>query len=208
MKKRTYGIIIGLSLVIILSAIDACAWGGGSRGSSSSRGGGYHGGASAGFRGGGYGYHSGYYHGYGYYAGGPYWPYWYGFTPYIGAYVAYLPDDYTTVVVDGAPYYYSGGYYFSPYSDGYVIVPEPAASTAMAPTAPSATDQAQVPISAAQQAQQKSVSGDTTTINIPNSKGGFTPVRLIKHKNGYIGPQGEFYTGHPTVDALKALYGD
>ena len=45
-------------------------------------------------------------------------------------------------------------------------------------------------------------------INIPNSKGGFTPVRLIKHKNGYIGPQGEFYAGHPTVDALKALYGD
>ncbi len=214
MKNKTsclkYGVIVGLGLMVILAPVDASAWGGGSRGGSSARsGGGYHGGGYGGFRGGGYGYHSGYNHGYGYYSGGPYWPYWYGFTPYIGAYVAYLPDDYTTVVVDGAPYYYSGGYYFSPYSSGgYVVVPEPVANDAASAPVASATDQVQAPVSRALQTQPNLASKDTTMINIPNSKGGFTPVRLIKHKNGYIGPQGEFYAGHPTVDALKALYGD
>ena len=44
-------------------------------------------------------------------------------------------------------------------------------------------------------------------INIPNASGGFTAVKLIRHKNGYIGPQGEFYAGHPTVEELKVLYG-
>jgi hypothetical protein len=57
-------------------------------------------------------------------------------------------------------------------------------------------------------AQPKPESKDTATITIPNSKGGFTPVRLVKHNNGYLGPQGEFYAGHPTVDQLKALYGN
>jgi hypothetical protein len=45
-------------------------------------------------------------------------------------------------------------------------------------------------------------------VNVPNSKNGFTPVKLVKQGNGYIGPQGEFYPGHPTVDQLKALYGN
>jgi hypothetical protein len=57
-------------------------------------------------------------------------------------------------------------------------------------------------------AQPKPASHDTTTMNIPNSKGGFTPVRLAKHNNGYIGPQGEFYNGFPTVNQLEVLYGD
>jgi hypothetical protein len=94
-----------------------------------------------------------------------------------------------------------------------VIVPEPVSAAAATSQdqeseatvqAPSSSEADKQPIAA----QSKSASHDTTTINIPNSKGGFTPVRLVKHKNGYIGPQGEFYTGHPTVAALKALYGD
>jgi hypothetical protein len=190
------GLIISLGLIIVLSAIDASAWGG------------HWGGARAEFRG---GYYGGYYHGY--YGAGPYWPYWYGFAPCIGTFVGYLPYGYTTVLVDGTPYYYYGGYYFSPYSNGYMIVPEPESAASatsqdqgVAPVVPPAS-----PAGANKQtmaAQPKSASGDTTIINVPNSKGGFTPVRLIKYKNGYVGPQGEFYAGHPTVDALKALYGD
>jgi hypothetical protein len=141
--------------------------------------------------------------------------------------------------VGGTPYYYCGGYYFRPYSSGYVIVPAPAVSTAAAPApAAAATSQAQgsgqqtssqATVQASQSsdqsnslnsaneepktasgtvAQPKSALKDTATINIPNSKGGFTPVRLVKHNNGYIGPQGEFYAGHPTVEQLKALYGN
>jgi hypothetical protein len=144
--------------------------------------------------------HSGYYRGHyhGYYGWGSYWPYW-----SVGTFMTYLPDDYTTVYVDGIPYYYCYGSYFAPYSNGYMVVP--------APSAPSLDQEAPAPASSDEQslaAPPKSASSDTATINIPNSKGAFTPVRLTKHKNGYLGPQGEFYTGHPTVAALKALYGD
>ena len=218
MKKKTYVMIIGLSLIIMLFAIDTPAKSASSARSSSSsvrsssgfrgaakasvRGGasargGYYRGGYGGFQGGRNYYHSGFSRGYyhGYYGWGSYWPYW-----SIGSYFTYLPDDYTTVYVDGTPYYYCDGSYFTPYSSGYMVVPTPTQDQ-------EATEQAssdEQPIVA----QPKSVSRDTTTINIPNSKGGYTPVRLVKHKNGYIGPQGEFYTGHPTVAALKALYGD
>lgn len=215
MKKKLYGsMIISLSLIIIFSAIDASAWGGGSRGGASARAG-FRGGFYSGFRGGGHYYYPGFYHGYSYgrYGYGPQWPYWYDFAPCIGTFVTYLPDDYTTVIVNGTPYYYAGGYYFTPYSRGYVIVPEPvpAASTTSQAKGAEATAQPSSSSGADQQpvaAQPKSASHDTATINIPNSKGGFTPVVLVKHKDGYTGPQGEFYAGHPTVDELKALYGN
>jgi|GEM_PF-1022763 hypothetical protein len=222
MKKTRFVIIIALGLIIVLFAIDTPAKtsssSGSIRSSSSSsgrssygpgrnysggaakvsaRGGyaGYRGGANGGYYGGGGNHYRGYSRGpyRGYYGWGSYWPYW-----SIGTYVTYIPDDYTTVYVDGTPYYYCDGSYFSPYSNGYIVVPTPEP----------ATDQATVGSDQPIVAQSKSASHDTTTINVPNSKGGFTPVTLIKHKNGYIGPQGEFYNGHPTVAALKALYGD
>jgi len=45
------------------------------------------------------------------------------------------------------------------------------------------------------------------TVNIPNANGGFTSVKLTKFKDGFKGPQGEFYKGHPTVEELRVLYG-
>jgi hypothetical protein len=53
----------------------------------------------------------------------------------------------------------------------------------------------------------KNVSGEEYVINIPNSDGSFTPVKLKKSDNGYIGPQGESYQGHPSIEQLKVLYG-
>ena len=50
-------------------------------------------------------------------------------------------------------------------------------------------------------------SGDIVTVNVPNARGGYTPVKLVKTANGYLGPQGEFYPNHPTVAQLKGLYG-
>lgn len=44
-------------------------------------------------------------------------------------------------------------------------------------------------------------------VNIPNSDGTFTAVKLVKQDNGYVGPQGEYYNSHPTVEQLKVLYG-
>jgi hypothetical protein len=136
---------------------------------------------------------------YGHHGWGSPWPYW-----SVGVYLTYLPDDYTIVNIDGTPYYYCDGSYFASYANGYLVVPAPE---------PSASEDQQAPVQASSGEQQlaavpNSATGDTTTVNVPNSKGGFTSVRLVKQKNGYVGPQGEFYAGHPTVAALKALYGD
>lgn len=117
----------------------------------------------------------------------------------IGAVVDGLPVGYTTVVVGGAPYYYYGGYYYRHYPYGYVVVPTPVVT----PNVVYAPVPAVVPV-AVTQPQGKGV----TTINVPNSKGSYTPVILTQYKNGYIGPQGEYYEGHPTVEQLKVLYGD
>ncbi len=50
-------------------------------------------------------------------------------------------------------------------------------------------------------------SGDTVTINVPNSNGGLTSVVLKRSGNGYIGPQGEYYDQVPSTEQLQAMYG-
>ena len=45
-------------------------------------------------------------------------------------------------------------------------------------------------------------------VEIPNSDGTYTEVKLTKTEGGYNGPQGEFYKGNPTVKQLKILYGE
>jgi hypothetical protein len=184
--KNSYAIIVGLCLLVVSLTYDSTARGG-FRG-----GGGFHGGGSE-FRGGGNFDHG--YHGWG-----------------LGGYTTFLPAEYSTIIVDGNPYYYGDGYYFSPYSSGYIIVPEPIATVVTAPVAQTQATNIQ-PQSLNSEgngttAQSKTESPDTTTINIPNSNGGFTPVALVKHKNGYTGLQGEFYPSHPSINQLKALYGN
>jgi len=49
---------------------------------------------------------------------------------------------------------------------------------------------------------------DTLMINIPNAKGQFSRVKLVRCKEGYLGPQGELYSGYPTVGQLEVLYGE
>jgi len=49
---------------------------------------------------------------------------------------------------------------------------------------------------------------NTVTINITNSNGSITPVRLRKQGVVYVGPRGETYTSLPTEEQLKqAGYG-
>jgi len=50
-------------------------------------------------------------------------------------------------------------------------------------------------------------SGDTVTINVPNSNGGYTVVVLKRSGTGYVGPQGEYYIQLPTASQLQAMYG-
>ncbi len=55
--------------------------------------------------------------------------------------------------------------------------------------------------------QPRETSCCSVTINVPNSNGSYTPVTLVKQGDGYVGPQGEYYPNHPTVEQLKVLYG-
>jgi hypothetical protein len=69
-----------------------------------------------------YGYHGGHYYRH---AG------WWGFGGLVtglavGAYVASLPPEHETIVVDGVPYYYYDGYYYQSGPNGYVVVNPPA----------------------------------------------------------------------------------
>jgi len=112
----------------------------------------------------------------------------------IGALIDALPPKHTTVVVANTPYYYFDNYYYRPSpSGGYIVVPPPV----LAP--PVAT----MPQFAQPQPQNQGV----LTVNIPNSRGGYTAVMLRRSSNGFVGPQGEYYSDNPTVAQLKVLYG-
>ena len=48
---------------------------------------------------------------------------------------------------------------------------------------------------------------NTVTVNITNSNGSVSQVRLRKQGVGYVGPKGEFYDHLPSEDELKPVYG-
>ena len=128
-----------------------------------------------------------------------YRPGWFGFeialnVPPLGIVVSRIPAGYKTVVVGSTPYYYYNHIYYRPCPTGYVVVPAPAA----------ASNVVYVPGNAVVSSPDE----ETVTINIPNVQGSFTPVLLVEKNGGYVGPQGEFYAGSPTVDQLRALYGN
>jgi hypothetical protein len=191
-KLSSFRILIVLCLVLALACSEAYAWGGG-------------------WHGGGRGYH--------YYRGGRWYQHgWFWFDTAVaaltlGALVDTLPPRYTTVVYSGVTYYYSDGYYYRPYDyGGYMVVAPPvmAQPVVVQQQAPVVMQQ-QAPVVEAPQppaAQYQSAQvSDTVTINIPNKRGGYTSVTLKKAGNGYVGPQGEYYSENPTVEQLKTLYG-
>jgi len=74
--------------------------------------------------------------------------------------------------------------------------------------APEVVDQAVPEAPAAIPSQVINSDGDGNFIvNVPNNAGGYTPVRIQKSGNGYVGPQGELYYPFPQISQLKAMYG-
>jgi hypothetical protein len=51
------------------------------------------------------------------------------------------------------------------------------------------------------------ITQDSIIVNLPNNDGTYTVVVLKRSGNGYVGPQGEFYTQLPSNDQLKIMYG-
>ena len=48
---------------------------------------------------------------------------------------------------------------------------------------------------------------NTVTIDITNSNGSISQVKLQKQGPGYVGPRGEYYETLPTEGQLKPVYG-
>ncbi len=113
--------------------------------------------------------------------------------PPIGATVSFLPDGYLTVMIGNNAYYYYGNIFYRPYRTGFIVVAPPVSDTTTIDTLTYATKEA--------------AGGMVFTVNVPNSRGSFNEVKLTQYGKGYLGPQGEYYTGHPTVEELKVLYG-
>jgi len=136
---------------------------------------------------------------------------WFGFDVVvaaltIGAIIDSLPPRHTTVIVGGVPYHYYDGVYYRPYPGGYVVVPAPVVIQPIV-VAPEPAQPAVVTYPG-HVAQPQAQTPEAVTINIPNSRGGYTAITLRKSGNGFIGPQGEYYSEHPTVEQLKTLYGE
>jgi hypothetical protein len=182
LKNKVLVVVVLLLTFTVSYSSSAFAWDGH---------GGYGGHGSYGGRGG-HGDHGHYYYRGGHWYGSGWFWGWFATGLAIGTIVATLPPYYDMVYVRGVPYYYYDGYYYRSSPTGYVVVPAPATTTVV--TAPAVTE-------------PTVTSGETVVINIPNLSGGYTPVTLTKHKTGYIGPQGEYYEGHPTVQQLRVLYG-
>jgi hypothetical protein len=212
---------IWLCLVTLLSASGVFAWGGRhaayDHGSRSFRG-------NSGFYFGSYAYHG--------WIDQPYYSIDFSIVdPPIGSVFGYIPNGSSLIVVDGIGYYYYRGYYLRPCPAGYIVVSPPEVSPPPVQTPPASAQAYSTPsrgqsemskpaqesgaiTSSKTELDSKESSGNAiaigkaVTINIPNSKGGFTAVRLVKYKDGYIGPQDELYPNHPTVDQLRVLYGN
>lgn len=62
-------------------------------------------------------------------------------------------------------------------------------------------------VAAAPAVPETTYSGDSVTVNVPNSNGSYTAVVLKRSGNGYVGPQGEYYDQIPSTQQLQAMYG-
>ncbi|MBF0478957.1 MAG: hypothetical protein HQL26_05705 [Candidatus Omnitrophica bacterium] len=124
--------------------------------------------------------------------------------PPVGAIVRAIPDYYQPVVINGMTYYMNNGVYYLYTTQGYQVVPQPQ-QVFMQPAALMSQPVVQPVVPSSAPAN----SSDVFTVNIPNAQGNYTPV-IIKRAstgNGFVGPQGEFYSEFPKVEQLKEMYG-
>jgi len=129
-----------------------------------------------------------------------YYPYRYPYyaPPYYPRYAVVSSPIYQPILVNGVTYYVNNGVYYIYTQYGYQAVATPAG---VAPVIQAAPVMVTSPVSASTDI------GNSITVNIPNNKGGYTAVVLKKSGNGYIGPQGEFYSEFPKVSQLQTMYG-
>jgi hypothetical protein len=128
----------------------------------------------------------------------------------VGAVVPVVPQGCAPLIVDGVTYYTINGITYMYTSTGYQVVPPPRvvvvnpAPVVVVQPAPIPPPPQRIESVASQTAPV--AADDMFTVNLPNSKGGYTAVALKRSGYGYIGPQGEYYPEFPRVEQLKAMY--
>ncbi len=120
--------------------------------------------------------------------------------PPIGAVVTTIPSEFQPAYINGVTYYVDNGTYYVYTPRGYQVVPQPVAPVGSAPAPAAVPARVAAPPAAAEPEE-------SFTINIPNDKGGSTPVMMRRSGGGFYGPQGEYYSEFPSVKQLKAMYG-
>jgi hypothetical protein len=105
--------------------------------------------------------------------------------PPVGAVIYSLPSKCRPMVVAGVPYYVDDGVYYRKVPRGYEVVEPP---------------YEEVQYIASNKPQ------DSFNVNIPNANGGFTTVTVKRSGQGFVGPQGEYYSEFPKVEELRVMY--
>jgi hypothetical protein len=123
--------------------------------------------------------------------------------PPVGAVVTSIPQGYQTIIIDGTPYYIVNGITYIYTSGGYQVVPTPKTIIIQNNTAQVISVE---PAKTQNTVSSTEAESDSFTVNIPNSKGGYTAVTLKRSGKGFVGPQGEYYTEFPKIEQLKIMY--
>ncbi len=123
----------------------------------------------------------------------------------VGAIVNTIPEGYQPIIIDGTTYYIINGvtYMYTPH--GYQVVPQPKTIIVQNTNAGTPVVTTTVPASTVENTPASNTS-NSFTVNIPNSKKGYTPVTLKRSGTGFVGPQGEYYSEFPSIEQLKVMY--
>lgn len=131
----------------------------------------------------------------------------------VGAMVETIPSGYKVVVINGKTYYYHNDMYFVRRGKKYAVVSDPVYQVVELPKEVQVIDVEPAVINTnvspvAKQNNQAAVyTKNTFPVNIPNANGSYSQVKIVRAGNGFIGPQGEYYTEFPKVEQLKVMYG-
>ena len=123
----------------------------------------------------------------------------------VGAVVTTIPQGYQPVIIDGVTYYVVNGITYMYTPSGYQVVPQPRTIVVQNDTVTSVQPAVQT-AAGAQSTAADSNSANAFTVNVPNSKSGYTAVVLKRSGTGFVGPQGEYYTEFPRLEQLKVMY--
>lgn len=108
-----------------------------------------------------------------------------------GAIIPSLPNGFTSLQINGEPFYLAANVFYQPHAQGYAVVASPV-DPAPKPVPPPPMPCAPV--------------ADTVTMTVHLAAGGTAPVVLKRHAHGWIGPKGEIYESLPSEQQLAPYY--